>query len=198
MPFLIKTRCDGFKQKYHLSPLRPKIKKLYSIGLSSREVGKNLGISHVRVLNVLKTENINRRSVTKTIPNQNYNRLTADRAYILGVMCGDGCLFSGIARKKNWKFKLYIIHLSVKDIDFINEFVRCVKNVYGITPSIYYRERKINNPRWSNIWIARISRKEIYKDLSSYKFGSKSWNVPQEIMNSFDEKNNWFFLKGIL
>lgn len=196
MVVLLKTRRDGFKQRYNLSHLRPKIKELYLKGLSSRETGKKIGISHTRVLNVLKTENINRRSVTKVIPNQSYKQLIPDRAYILGVMCGDGCVFSGIAQKKNWQYKLYVVHLSVKDKDFIDEFIRCVKNVYGVTPSLYYRERNKINKNWSNIWIAKITRKEIYNDLSSYKFGCKNWSVPQEVINSYDNNIIGSFLRG--
>lgn len=191
-----KLRRDGFKQIYHLSPLRPKIKKLYLEGLSSREVGKRLGISHVRVLALLKKENIDRRSITKIIPNQNYKQLTPERAYILGVMCGDGCVFSGFARKKNWQFKLYIVQLSVKDKDFIDEYMRCFYKVYGITPSLHRRERSKENAKWSSIWVAKVSRKEVYKDLSSYKFSCRGWTVPEEIAGSSNEKIISAFLRG--
>lgn len=59
MAVLLKTRCGGFKQKYNLLCLRLKIKNLYLKGLSSREIGRKIGVSHTRVLNVLKTENVN-------------------------------------------------------------------------------------------------------------------------------------------
>ena len=196
MKTILKIRKDGVKQKYNLSPLRLVIKRLYKSGKSARQIGKKLNISHTRVLQLLKKENINRRSNTKAIPNKNYKELTPERAYILGVMCGDGCVFSGMANKGKWDYKLYIVHLSVKDKDFIDEFIRCTKEVYGIVPSLYYRDRNKLNNKWSNIWVARITRKEIYNDLSTYGFGGNKWKVPKDIINSNDEKVIGSFLRG--
>jgi intein-encoded DNA endonuclease-like protein len=184
------------KQRFHISPLRPKIKELYSRGLSSRAVGCKLGISHARVLQLLDKEYAPRRSITKLIPNPYYKKLTKERAYILGVMCGDGCVFSGDAHKKQWTYKNYIVHLSVKDKDFIDEFIKCVKSVYGITPSLYFRNRNNKNKKWSNIWVAKITRKLIYEDLNSYSFGCKSWCVPKEIVNCKKKDVVGHFLRG--
>lgn len=196
MPVIIKTRSDGVKQRFNISPLRPIIKLLYLQGKPSREVGKILNISHARVLQLLKKENINRRSITKPIPNKDYKKLTPERAYIFGVMCGDGCVFSGIVRKKQWEYLNYAVNLAVKDRDFINEFVRCIKLVYGISPSICLRQRSQKNPRWSDIWVVHITRKEIYQDLVYYQFGTHKWNVPYEIKNSNDEIIIGAFLRG--
>lgn len=196
MSIITKIRCDGVKQRFNISPLRPKIKKLYIQGNASRKVGKILGISHTRVLQLLKKENINRRTITKSIPNKNYKKLTPERAYILGVMCGDGCIFSGIAKKKQWEYYLYVVYLSVKDKDFIDEFIHCIKMVYGISPSIYFRKRSQKNPKWSDIWTAKITRKEIYQDLATYKFGTHNWRVPYEIKYSDDERIAAAFLRG--
>ncbi len=196
MPTILKIRKDGFKQKYHLSLLRPNINRLYKGGKSARQVGKELNISHARVLQLLKKENVSRRSVTKIIPNKNYKKLIPERAYILGVMCGDGCIFSGMAHKGKWDYKLYIIHLSVKDKDFVDEFMRCIRKVYGIVPSLYYRDRNKLNNKWSNIWVAKISRKKVYDDLSHYKLGTNDWEIPKEIKTSGDLNIIGSFLKG--
>jgi len=196
MTIIFKTRCDGVRQKFHLTPLRPKIKKLYLEGLSSRKIGKKLGISHTRVLIILKKENVNRRSLIKPIYNKNHQKLTAERAYIFGVMCGDGCVFSGMANKNKWKYKNYIVYLAVKDRDFIDEFVRCIDNTYGVIPSLYLRERNKFNKKWSDIWIARITRKEVYRDLSHYKFGTEDWRIPKEVIKCDNEKIIGSFLKG--
>lgn len=196
MPTILKTRVDGVRQKFHISPLRPKIKKLYSMGLSSRKVGKELSISHARVLKILSDEKIDRRSITKIIPNKNYKKLTPERAYIYGVMCGDGCVFTGVVHKDKWKYNLYVINLAVKDKDFIEEFIRCVKDVYGITPSLYYQKRNKANKKWSDIWIAKITRKEVYLDLSRYDFGTQNWKVPREVLKSNNDNITNSFLKG--
>ena len=196
MPIISKIRFDGVKQKYHLSPLRTQIKELYKQGLSSRKVSQKINISHTRVLQLLKKENIICRSITKIIPNKNYKKLTCNRAYLLGVMCGDGCVFLGKAHKQRWDYNLYNVNLSVKDKDFIDKFIQSIKCVYGVTPSLYYRDRNKLNKKWSNIWIAKLTRKEIYEDLSSYEFGTKNWEVPKEILKSNNEKIIGTFLRG--
>jgi intein-encoded DNA endonuclease-like protein len=189
-----KVRRDGVKQRFNLSPLRKEVAKLYNNGLSSRKVGNSLGISHARVLKLLKSEKVVRRDIIKSIPNLNYQKLTPSRAYIFGVMCGDGCVFSGIEKKDRWNFKSHIVHLSVKDKDFLEEYMRNFKEVYGFLPRIYYRRGQ--REKWSNIWIARVNRKNIYEDLDRYKFG-KMWLVPEEIMKSQDKRIVCSFLRGI-
>ncbi len=196
MTIILKTRCDGVKQRFHISSLRPQIKKLYLEGLSSRKVGEKLGISHARVLQLLKKENVNRRNLIKPITNKFHKKLTFERAYLLGVMCGDGCVFSGMANKDRWLYKNYIVYLAARDKDFVDEFIRCANKIYGFTPSLYFRKRSKLNKRWSDIWIARITRKEVYKDLSPYNFGTNTWKVPKEIIDSKDEKIIGAFLKG--
>jgi len=188
-----KIRSDGVKQRFNFSPLRKEIVKLYELGLSARNVGKKLKISHSRVLKILESENIDRRKIVKPILNEDYLKLTISRAYLLGVMCGDGCVFSGIENKGKWFFKSYIVHLSVKDRDFLDEFIKHFINVYGFSPKIYYRDRK--NKKWSNIWVARVKRKLVYEDLARYNFGGNKWKVPNEVINS-KEEIVCSFLKG--
>lgn len=187
-------RSDGVKQRFNLSPLRKEVVKLYQNGLSSRTVGNSLGISHARVLKLLKSENVSRRSIVHPILNKTYKQLTPSRAYIFGVMCGDGCVFSGTEKKGKWNFKSHIVHLSVKDKDFLDEYIHNFKEVYGVLPRVYYRSGQ--REKWSNIWIARVNRKNIYEDLERYKFGGM-WLVPDEIMMSQDKKIICSFLRGI-
>ncbi|MEK6824571.1 MAG: hypothetical protein AABY02_01835, partial [Nanoarchaeota archaeon] len=124
MPVVWRTRSDGVKQRFNLSPLRSEIIKLYLDGLSSRKIGGKLNLSHVRILKILKSENLARRKLIKPILNKNYKNLTPERAYLFGVMCGDGCVFSGTEYKDRWSFKSHIVYLSVKDKDFLDEFVK--------------------------------------------------------------------------
>ena len=195
MPAVWKIRSDGVKQRFNLSPLRGEIVKLYQDGLSSRKIGNKLNLSHVRILKILKLENLTRRKLIQSISNPNYKDLTPQRAYIFGVMCGDGCVFSGLEHKKRWSFKSHIVHLSVKDKDFLDEFVKNFEDVYGSSPKIYYRDRK--NKKWSNIWIARVNRKLIYEDLAFYNFSTMCWRVPDEIKSSSDKRVIGSFLRGI-
>lgn len=196
MSIIIKKRIDGVTQRFHISPLRPKIKELYTKGLSSRVIGKKLGISHARVLKILRSENIKRRNNIKSIPNKNYKKLSQERAYLLGVMCGDGCVFSGKVNKEKYNYNLYVVYLAVRDKEFIDEFIRCMEIVYGFTPSLYLQERNKINKKWSDIWVAKTARKEVYLDLGPYNFGTKTWRVPNEIMISNNKKIIGSFLKG--
>ncbi len=181
------------KQRFNLSPLRDEIVRLYREGWSSRKIGLTLNLSHVRILKILNSEGLERRKIVKSIPNVTYKNLTHERAYLFGVMCGDGCIFSGTEHKSKWSFKSHIVYLSVKDRDFLDEYVLAFSRVYGIKPRIYYRERK--NGKWSNIWTARVNRKLVYEDLVSYNFG-KFWVVPHEIMVA-NEETICAFLRGL-
>ncbi len=194
MAVVWKIRSDGVRQRFNISPLRKEVVKLYKEGLSSRKVGERLRISHARVLRILRSENETRRSIIHKIPNENYDELTPSRAYIFGVMCGDGCVFSGTEKKGKWEYKSHIVHLSVKDKDFLDEYVKRFGEVYGFFPKLYYRNRK--NSKWSNIWIARINKKLVYEDLARNNF-SKMWHVPNEIMDSDSKMVISSFLRGI-
>ena len=187
------------KQILKLSIKRSKIAKLYLSGLSSREVGKKVNLSHAWVLQLLKKENIERRLIIP-ISNPTYKKLTEAKAYLLGVLCGDGCVFSGIEKKKSkfsgklWHFKSYIIYLSVADKDFRDEFAKTIEIVYGAKPYLSFIKAK--KEKWSDIWTARIKRKSIYADLTQYKFGTKTWRVPKTIVDSNREKITSGFLRG--
>jgi len=196
MPAIWKRRSDGVLQRFNTSPLRPKIVELYNAGLPSRIVAEKIGISHARVLQLLEKEGVNRRTIEKPIVNPNYKVLTPDRAYILGVMCGDGCLFTTTAEKKCWTYRLYAVNLAVKDLDFAQEFSRCLNSVYGLTIKIGLQKRNDKNPNHSDIWVASTKRKAIFEDLSKYKFGTKSWEVPKEIVSSKDARIIGSFLRG--
>ncbi len=57
--------------------------------------------------------------IIKKIPKKS-KKLTEEKAYLLGVLCGDGYLTTG-----------YRIGLGVTDEDFNEEFRRCIKEVYN-------------------------------------------------------------------
>ncbi len=142
---------------------------------------KNSGIklrSHTESMN---TPNIRKElcDLRLTKPTKDYNKLTPEKAYILGVLCGDGYIDKNFA-------KLEIR----KDIEFIEEFLRCFKQVYGINYNYYFYNRR-------NSYIANIASRVICRDLLHYgDFGTKKWGAPIAILNSEDVSIKSSFLKG--
>ncbi len=115
-------------------------------------------------------------------------RLTVDKAYILGVLCGDGYMTTN-----------YRIGLDVRDLDFAEEFKRCIKSVYGLEPTTKKRWRKTNfgeGWEYENV----VCSKRLYEDLLRYdpcSFKTHTWIVPEEILQSSDSTLKATFIKGI-
>ncbi len=102
--------------------------------------------------------------------------LTEDKAYIIGVLCGDACL----------KSNRYQIKLSVlwKDKEFARKFADCFYRVYGIKrrPT---KEDRFENGRKAVYANVIIDSKPAYFDLIRYgSFGTFTWCVPEEIRNA--------------
>lgn len=110
-----------------------------------------------------------------------YNPLDFEKAYILGVLCGDGYVSTS-----------YRIGLEVCDKEFLDYFQFCLKKVYGF---------KGNNSERVRIkkkhYIAVLCSKKIVKDLLNYtkSFKSKEWVIPNQIFNS-TKRIKASFLKG--
>ena len=120
------------------------------------------------------------------------NLLTDDKAYILGVLCGDGY----IRISKN----SYLVGLDVCDEDFADEFRRCLNSVYELLPSksnCYSRITNFTNnakPRYR----INLTSKLVVQDLLRYSssFKTKEWQIPEEILMS-DLKIKSAFLRGL-
>jgi len=114
-------------------------------------------------------------------------KMTVEKAYILGVMCGDGCLH----RTKN---DSYQITLQVIDEDFVDRFVDCMRKVYGLKVSV--TRMKSKNPNWNDRFQARFCCKDAFNDILNYSpFGTYKWRVPSVIFNSSDPIK-YSFLRG--
>ncbi len=108
--------------------------------------------------------------------------LNDNKAYILGVLCGDGYIRIS---KNGYHF---LVGLGVCDEDFADEFKKCIENVYNLLPSKKFRIIKPTNytnspkPRY----IIELTSKLVVKDLLRYSisFKTKEWTVPKEILNS--------------
>lgn len=125
----------------------------------------------------------------------NFGKMTREKAYILGVLCGDGTINNSCVR------------LDVTDVDFINVFREKVSEAYGYKGSI------VKNPsrKWTIEGRSGIAKpifsfhaygKKIVEDILLFDrddshFKSDNWLVPYEILNSNDETIINMFLKGI-
>ncbi|MBI2667839.1 hypothetical protein HYX17_03675 [Candidatus Woesearchaeota archaeon] len=113
------------------------------------------------------------------------NILTKEKAYILGVLCGDGYVSTG-----------YRVGLSACDRDFVEYFQYCLKRVYELESNISVRKRK--NPNAKLQYTITLVSKKVVEDLYGYmkSFKTKEWEVPIEIINS-DNDIKSSFLKGL-
>ena len=123
---------------------------------------------------------------------QDFN-LTKEKAYILGVLCGDG--YIRISGKGH-----FLVGLDVCDEDFADEFRKCLIEVYGLTPS-----KKVRYVQYTNFsdnpkprYVINLSSKLATLDLLRYSksFRTKEWQVPKDILNgNLDIKSA--FLRGL-
>lgn len=177
-----------------------KFKNLYENGESILIISKKFRVHFSTVYEHLKKAEVKIRSLQEAgilaslkgrinkhkIPKSS-KRMTKEKAYILGVMCGD----SYVHCTKN---KSYQVSLQTIDKDFAVKFANCLNKVYGLRPSI--RKIKVKTPNWNDKWHARVCCKAIYEDILSYgRFKMKLWRVPKIIFNS-TPKIKCDFLRG--
>jgi len=187
------------KTQFKPMPIPPK-KYLYHLyikkNVSASRIARKYKVSTIIVINWLikcgikprtHTESMNTPNIKKelanlklTKPTKKYKKLTWEKAYILGVLCGDGYIDKNFA-------KLEIR----KDKEFIEEFIRCIKVVYGIAYHYYYYKKR-------NSYISNVNSRIICKDLLSYgKFGTKNWEVPKCILDSDNFLIKSSFMRGV-
>ncbi|MBI5148512.1 hypothetical protein HZA33_02425 [Candidatus Pacearchaeota archaeon] len=186
------------KTQFKAKP-KPKKEEIYELYIkqnqSAEKLGKRYGVSTIIVINWLKSYNISTRSHIESMntpvikeelkekklrrPTKDFLPLSPEKAYILGVLCGDGCLVKRMVR------------LEIRnDEEFIKKFVNSFKEVYGLNYTYFYYPPK-------KTFVAQISSDIISKDLASYgKFKTKDWNIPIEIMESNDPEILGKFLRG--
>ena len=121
-----------------------------------------------------------RKTFKKTI-SDSAKQLTHEKAYVLGVICGDGYV----------NYKNHYISLETITPKFIQKFQECVVRVYGqdfighIAPTINGKQRIV------------ICGKEMTDDIRRYlpEQSSFKWRVPEEIFKS-DYRCKIGFLQG--
>lgn len=115
-------------------------------------------------------------------------KLTPEKAYLLGTLCGDGYLSTG-----------YRIGLGVIDKEFAQYFRYCLWKVYGVVPSINLRIIKPNNmtrnpkPRYVVMSIAKLVVLDLLRYSKSFK--TFEWEVPEQIKEASKEIQA-MFIKG--
>ena len=194
------SKVPGENKKTWFKPKPvPKRRELYRLyvkeGRSAMEIAKKFGVSDTTVRKWLKELNIPLRNLkeamnTKHIklilrqkklakPTKNFKRLTEDKAYILGVLCGDATITPKFVRME-----------IRNDEEFIKKFAKCFENVYGIKYDYcFYSKRRS--------FVLYVTSLIICQDLLKYgKFGCYDWKIPKSIFRCKDEDIISSFIQG--
>lgn len=128
--------------------------------------------------------------------------INTEKAYILGVYCGDASIYS----KKTKRGSKYRLKLEVQKQDeaFVHKFSRCVSNVYGVKGKISYqkgRKGSFKNSNIQDVIIYIIYSKRIVEDILQhvpFKGRQKTycWAVPAGILQTRNEGIVASFLQG--
>ncbi len=146
----------------------------FSIRQISEITGWSRSTVHLHLTSREKDKKFHPKTIKTQIP------LTTEKAYVLGVLCGDGYLYTN--------HRDYTIRLAVNDKDFAEEFSRNLEIVYGLKPLVYSHNYRC---------IVELRSKEAYEDIAKFgNFRTYTWRVPNEIVVSRDETIRASFLRG--
>jgi len=119
------------------------------------------------------------------IPKDGYEKLTAEKAYVLGVLCGDGSLHIG---EKNYQYVVQLNSLQSCDKDFAEAFADAIEATYGLKCTVaktigygWGGRRKCLNVR---IYSKIVTLDLVRYDPSGGGFKTATWRVPKEIFYS--------------
>ncbi|MBL7147607.1 MAG: hypothetical protein ISS82_02170 [Nanoarchaeota archaeon] len=173
-----------------------KIKEMYlSKEMPPHKIAKIMKCDTMTIFNRLREMDIKIRGYSESHKLKTYAGLkkvkncglTPEKAYILGVLCGDGWISYGN--------RMYTIGLRCIDKDFVEEFRRNIKIVYGVNCKI--RSVQPRKKNWSNQYVSCLFSKLACEDILSYGcFKGHNWRVPTEILNSKNIGLIGNFLRG--
>lgn len=182
-------------RKHVTDDLARKFVFLYNSGESSCSIAKKFDVDPKTVLCHLRAAGVKPRSKSDAIKlglakgrvkriatphslSPHFKVLTCEKAYILGVLAGDGWL------DYSPKVGRCQIKLETVDEEFAAEFQRCINVVYGSKPSM--RKLTERHPGWSDKYYVRLCCKAACEDLLRYgvSFKHDKWRVPLEIRNA--------------
>jgi intein-encoded DNA endonuclease-like protein len=166
--------------------------KLYKRGESTWTLSKQFSVGHTTILYHLKKNHITLRSKSESlkigfkfgrvkirkhkIPSSSM-KITPQKSYLLGVLCGDG--FIDFSQKR----RTFHVGLVAKDKEFVLKFRNAIKHIYKINSSISVL--KPRNKNWSIMYQTRACSKNICLDILKYgSFKTENWKVPIEIKKS--------------
>lgn len=174
-----------------------RIKELYlTKELPPYKIAKIIKCDTMTIINRLRGMNVKIRSYKESRKLKTYARLkkirnygfTPEKAYILGVLCGDGWI-----RKEERMFR---IGLASIDKDFVKEFQKNIKEAYGVYCPI--RKIKPKNIKWNDQYCLHFNSKLACEDILAYgNFNTSEWRVPKRIINSDNVKIIGNFLRGL-
>ena len=189
----------GEKTQFKPLPI-PKKEDLYKLYLiekkSAQWIAEKYKVSTIIVLNWIRQYKIPTRTHKESMntllikeelknqklkrPTKDYSKISPEKAYIFGVLCGDACISN-----RSVRFEIR------NDEDFIQEFSNCFEKVYGLKYNYHYYARR-------NSYVLYISSQIIYNDLlnGNGDFKTFTWRVPEEIMKSKIESLSSSFLRG--
>lgn len=180
-----------------------KLANMYKLGDSTLTLSKKFNLSPSTIIYYLKKENVKLRSKKEALKIgfklgrvrikkhkiSNYSRkLSPEKSYLIGVLCGDGYVDFSESRGT------FQIGLQVTDKDFSQRFSNFIRKVYKIEPykSLIFPRKK----NWSLKYEIRLCSKEACLDIFNYgSFKTKNWRICKEIRNS-SRKCKSLFLQG--
>ena len=165
------SQHNEFINLYHKSKSMKQIAQICNVSFSAVQ----------RHLNKSKID-LKKRGNPTLIKNQNYKKLSLEKAYILGVVGpGDGFIEY---RNDNG---VYRVALEATDLDFVQYFSLCLESVYDIKPKIVELKMRVGDskPHYKSI----LQSKQVCEDILSYNanFKEKTWTVPEIIKNASKE-----------
>jgi DNA-binding transcriptional regulator WhiA len=115
--------------------------------------------------------------------------INEDLAWLLGVICGDGCL-----EKYGKSRHQYRISLSTIDMNFGKLFVMRINRVFKLNEK--FNSKIVVNNTNSKYYKVQIDGKQLYEFFMKFgTFGCFKWKVPKQILNG-STKIKQSFLRG--
>lgn len=188
---------NSHERKVMSTQLKADFKSLYENGESTYSIAEKTGFNAETIRLYLKKLGVKlrcRREAMKlglgkgrvkllTMPHHllpTFSKDTPEKAYILGVLAGDGFL---VYCQEGKRYRMYKVALETIDEEFANEFLTCLHLTYGITPS----KRKIveKHPGRKDRYHIALHCKAACEDLLKYDlFGTRRWNVPEAVKSA--------------